>query len=160
MASNAFNEGIAAMYQGEVLGEALFDHMLKSFDDPMQRYKVATMLQLESETITRLRPTLMELGLDLAEADESRSAGRQWAEKIQDLTWDELMLSLGGAIQPYIDSYREIVTQAPPQFRAIAESMVIHEQSLQRFTELEIAGDTEHSLDDVIAQLHHPLPRP
>ena len=160
MVSAAFNEGITAMYQGEVLGEALFDRMLKSFDDPMQRYKVATMLQLESETVTRLRPTMMELGLDLCEADESRALGIKWADSLNGVAWDEIMVKLRDALQPYIDRYREIAKQAPPQFRAVAESMVVHERSLQKFTELEIAGDTEHSLDDVIAQLQHPLPRP
>ncbi len=160
MASDAFNEGITAMYQGEVLGEALFDRMLKSFDDPMQRYKVATMLQLESETVARLRPTLMELGLDLGEADTSRESGIKWADSLDGLAWNEVMVKLRDALQPYIEHYRAIVEQAPPQYRTVAESMVVHEESLRTFTELEIAGDTEHSLDDVIAQLHHPLPRP
>lgn len=75
MPSTAFNAGIIEMYQGEVLGEALFDRMLKSFDDPIQHYKVATMLQLESETVTRLRPTMLELGLDLSATEKSRALG-------------------------------------------------------------------------------------
>jgi len=160
MTSAAFKAGITEMYQGEVLGEALFDRMLDLFDDPMQRYKVATMLQLESETVTRLRPTVLELGLELSAADESRTLGIKWAESLDGVSWDELMVKLGDGLEPYIERYGEIVEQAPPQYQAIARSMLVHEKSLKRFTEFELAGDTEHSLDDVIAQLHHPLPRP
>tara|TARA_Y100000588_G_scaffold12157_1_gene13211 strand:+ start:467 stop:919 length:453 start_codon:yes stop_codon:yes gene_type:complete len=148
------------MYQGEILGEALFDRMLAFYEDPNHNHKIATMLQLESETVTRLRPALMELGLDLSEAEKSRTAGIKWADSLRGLSWNEFMVSLRDALQPYIDHYSEITAQAPPRFAAIAESMVLHEKSLKRFAELEIAGDSEHSLDDIIAQLHHPLPKP
>ena len=90
------------MYQGEILGEALFDRMLLFYEDPNHHHKIATMLQLESETVTRLRPTLMELGLDLSEAEKSRTAGIKWADSLRGLPWDEFMVSLRDALQPYI----------------------------------------------------------
>jgi hypothetical protein len=160
MTSSAFNDGLTEMYQGEILGEALLDKMLAFYDEPLKRYKIATMLQLETETVARLRPSMLELGLDLAETNESRALGIQAAESLQGLDWADLMVRLRDLVKPYVDRYHEIVTTAPPPYRAIAESMVVHEESLYRFTERELAGDSEHSLDDIIAQLHHPLPRP
>jgi hypothetical protein len=160
MPSKSFNDGLIDMYQGEILGVALFDRMLGFFDDPTQHFKVATMLQLETESIARLRPALMALRLDLSEIAESRNAGHKWADSLQGLTWEEFMVRLRDGVEPYVEKYKEIVTTAPAGYQLIAESMVVHEESLYRFTELELAGDSEHSLDDVIAQLHHPLPRP
>ncbi len=148
------------MYQGEMLGVAIFDRMLPFFDDPVQYYKVATMLQLETETVARLRPVMLELGLDLAESGDPASLGQEVADSLKGLNWDELMLRLRDLVKPYVERYNEIVTTAPAAYRSIAESMVVHEESLYRFADLELTGDSEHSLDDVIAQLHYPLPRP
>ena len=49
----------------------LFDGLLAYFDDPTQRYEIAVMLQLETETKARLRAALMEMNLDLAEDHQS-----------------------------------------------------------------------------------------
>ena len=38
--------------------------------------------------------------------------------------------------------------------------MVTHERPLYDFTELELAGDTVHSVDAIVAQLRFPLPTP
>jgi hypothetical protein len=43
------------MYQGEVLGEVILDCYVHLEKDPERRYKWGTVLQLESETKTRLR---------------------------------------------------------------------------------------------------------
>ncbi|MFP6680696.1 MAG: hypothetical protein VCB07_00730 [Gammaproteobacteria bacterium] len=160
MAFDLFTEGLTEMYQGEMLGVAIFDRMLPFFDDPVEHYKVATMLQLETETVARLRPTMLALGLDLAEKGDPGSLGQRVADNLKGLKWDELMLQLRDLVKPYVERYSEIVKIAPEKYRSIAESMVVHEESLYRFAELELIGDSEHSLDDVIAQLHHPLPRP
>ena len=160
MTSDTFKQDLMEMYQGEVIGEVVSGRMLAFFDDPGQRYKIAVMLQLETETKARLRPTLMELGLDLAELEESRKLVHEMADSLQSMTWIETMEGLRDALKPYVDRYREIAATAPAQYRAIADSMVVHEQSLYHFAELESAGDGEHSMDDVIAQLQFPLPAP
>ena len=57
MSNEAFIQGLNELYQGEVLGEVLFNRMLELF--PEHRYEVSIMFQLETETKARLRPTLM-----------------------------------------------------------------------------------------------------
>ena len=67
-----FKKGLSEEYQGEVIGEVFFGGLLERFDSPEHRYKLATLLQLETETKARLRPAALELGVELAEFDESR----------------------------------------------------------------------------------------
>jgi hypothetical protein len=60
----------------------------------------------------------------------------------------------------YIANFREIDAAAPPEERKVTHSMVVHEAAIARFAQLELAGEAERSLDDVIAQLKYPLPAP
>ncbi len=160
MASDEFRNGVIELYQGEILGEVLFEDMLQYFDEPHHKYKIASLLQLESETKARLRPLVLRLGIDPAELEESHHAGHQFAASLKGLNWAETMEKLRDGVQPYVDRYTEIVAISPPEHQAVAASMVSHERSLIRFAELELAGETERSLDDVNAQLHWPLPVP
>ena len=69
------------------------------------------------------------------------------------------MTHIRDAVQPFVARYREIEATAPPQYREQAHYMVVHEQALYRFAEQEATGDAPGSLDDIIPQLNHPLPR-
>jgi hypothetical protein len=78
--SDTFKQGMVELYQGEVLGEVLFDHMLSYFEEPDKQYKISVMLQLETETKARLRPAMMLLGLDLSGQSESRKNGLEMTQ--------------------------------------------------------------------------------
>ena len=62
MTTDEFKACIVTYYQTEVLGEALFESLITKFQEPDHRYKIGSLLQLETETKARLRPTLLELG--------------------------------------------------------------------------------------------------
>ncbi len=160
MSLDDFKQGVEELYQGEVMGEVIFNRLLACHDDPVQRYKIATLLQLETETKARLRPVVMSLGLDPVELEASRQAGQEMAAGLEGLGWDDLMAQIRDAVEPFVVRYREIEATAPPEYREAARSMVVHEQALFRFAELEASGDASGSLDDIIVQLNHPLPRP
>ena len=85
MTNDVFKQGLVELYQGEVLGEVLFDQMLPYFIEPDKQYKIAVMLQLETETKARLRPAMMQLGLDLGEQSESRKIGLDMATGMKGL---------------------------------------------------------------------------
>src|SRR5437764_10584484 len=87
-------QALRELYQGEVIGEAVFDKMLHHLDDDRQRYVVATMLQLETETKARLRPVAAASGLDIAEDPAERAAGEALAAQLSTATWLEKMQSL------------------------------------------------------------------
>ena len=146
------------MYQGEIFGEVLLDKMLGFFKDPHEKYKIAVMLQLETETKARLRPTLMQLGIDVAESEESRRMGLETAAGLEGKNWSDTMSSLGELVEPYIDRYQHIAAEAPTEFRSLAELMVKHEQLLFDFLQCEATGNGSHALDRIIDQLEHKPP--
>jgi hypothetical protein len=160
MSDEAFENGMNELYQGEVLGEVLFNCMLGLFHEPEHRYKLAVMFQLETETKARLRPALMQLGLDIVESEESRGAGQEVATSLEGMDWKSAMAALRDLVKPYVARYREIADSAPPEFRAVAESMASHEKSLFDFLELEAGGDGESAFAAIVAQLHNVLPAP
>ena len=152
-----FKKGLSEEYQGEVIGEVLFSGLLEHFDSPQHRFKLATLLQLETETKARLRPTALELGVELAELAESRKMGHDFLKSCEGMDWKGLMTHLETVVEPYVKRYSEIAEIAPPEYKDVADSMVVHEASIRTFARLEASGDTEHSLDDVIKQLKFPM---
>ena len=154
-----FTEQLLEMYQGEVIGEVLFNAMLDMYPDPDHQYKSATMLQLETETKARLRPALTELGANLTELEASRDAGYGFVDAIKGKDWREAMQILCDGVTPYVERYREIAANAPEQYREIAQSMVDHEESLQQFAGEEAQGSGDQGLQRIISQLQYPLAR-
>ncbi|HTT76625.1 MAG TPA: hypothetical protein VMF50_11695 [Candidatus Binataceae bacterium] len=147
------------MYQGEVLGEAILACYVALEEDPDRRYKWGTVLQLETETKARLRPFLTQLGLSIAQ-DDMRQAVADFARSFASKSWPDHMRELAGITAVYLDKFRTIEAAAPANEREVTHSMVVHEAAIKKFAELELAGDTANSLNDVIAQLRYPLARP
>ena len=146
-------------YQGEVLGEAVSSRALASETDPVLRYKWGCLMQLETETKARLRPFLARLGLSLEVGDVTQqvdAAFAGWTAK----SWRQQMEELVGVTDFYLGKFREIEAAAPENERAVATAMVKHETAINVFARLELKGDGERSLDLVLAELAHPLPRP
>ena len=158
MCIKLFERYLQELYQGEIIGEVAFDALLAEFDEPNLCYKIVTVLQLETETKARLRPTLMQLGLNSAEDQASRVAGQHLAASVKGLDWQAAMGVLRDAVEPYLAHYQMIADKAPEQYRVLAQSMVEHEHAVYRFLDLESAGETKNTLDDVIDQLINPLP--
>lgn len=102
MTTNDESGYLTELYQGEVLGEALFNKMLPDLDNDRERYVVATMLQLETETKARLRQVVAQRGLNLAEESAQRTAGEGVAAQLASMNWLEKMqrLQQGGRQLP------------------------------------------------------------
>jgi hypothetical protein len=147
------------MYQGEVLGEALLNRYVALEQDAERRYKWGTILQLETETKARLRPFLTGLGLSIAQED-IRGRVIDLAKTFAAKSWRQHMEELVRVTDFYVEKFRELENAAPVEEREVAHSMVVHEASIKRFGELELAGDGTNSLRDVIAQLQYPLAKP
>jgi hypothetical protein len=148
-------------YQGEILGEAMFDAMLRSARDASERYKIALMLQLETETKARLRPFLVAEGVPVQEDPRMRPEGEQFARELEGATWNEKMRVLAESIgSTWLPRYRELTMLLPPPLRAVGESMVAHEQALCEMARREVAGESDRSDEPVRALLIHQLPRP
>jgi hypothetical protein len=161
MADAAFAKGVAELYQGEILGEVLLSGLLKTAENDEQRYKLATMLQLESETKTRLRPLAFRYGLDLAEAPDFRAQALSFLETMAPMSWrDKIKVILDATRDRFIPRCKEIAAMAPADDPAIAESMVEHETAIFEMARRELSDVADRSLDPVVALLKYPLPRP
>lgn len=153
MTDDTQRQALRELYQGEVIGEALFDKMLADLDDDRERYVIATMLQLETETKARLRQTAMLRGFDLAEDTAQRVAGEGLAAEMAGSTWTQKTQLIHDILAgTYVPRYVEIAATAAPEDAEITAYMVTHETSLLEATKRELAGDT-NSVETVIPQL-------
>jgi len=159
MTIEEFRDCLLDYYQTEVRGEAFFGSVLAKFDDPDHRYKIGSLLQLETETKARLRPTILELGGSVEELESSRAAGRSRAASLTTQNWEEFVVVLNKVGEPLTNRQRKVSEIAPPPYRELALSMKVHGESIQEFTERELAGDLAHSIDGVVSQLRFPLRR-
>ena len=146
-------------YQGEVLGEAVFDNFVRLEENAERRYKWGTLLQLETETKAKLRPFLTRLGLSIVQED-MRQKVAEFSKDYASKSWHQHMEGIAAVTDWYLEKFRAIESAAPDNEREVAHSMVLHEAALNKFARLELAGDTSNSLNDVIAQLQYPLVNP
>ena len=160
MVDDAYLKGVAELYQGEVLGEVVFDQLLRTVEGAEQRYKVATMLQLETETKARLRPLLIRRGVSLCEDPAYRAQGMAIAEMIGPLSWHDKMNALYESLRDqYVPRYKEIAALAPAEDAEDTMSMVTHESALCEMARREVSGMADRSAEPVVALLKYPLPR-
>jgi len=153
----AFDEALTQLYQGEMLGEIIFDQLLGSFPEPEQQRKVAAMLQLETETKARLRPAMLAQGLELAEPEGLRPQALEIAASLQGKTWPDTLNAIRDIVVSALVRYEAIAQSAPTAFKPVADYMVEHERALLIFTDEELAGNTNTSLDCITSQLQHKI---
>jgi len=155
---SAYHQGISEMYQGELLGEALFSRAAALARSDEQRFKLCVLLQLETETKARLRPLVAQLGLDLVEDEAFRAEGLRLGDELGALPWIDFLRTLERELKVYVTKYQRIADLAPVSERQVPQSMVEHEQALLAFVRAELAEPgSPRSLDAVNALLANPL---
>lgn len=152
-----FKETLLDYYHGEILGEVVMEQLIKHFDEPARQAKLAVLLQLETETKARLRPHVLDLGLSLADDDKPREEALVMSQAFAGLSWDEVMAGMCEQLPPVIEHYRQVADEAPDEYRALAESMYVHEKSLLEFANAELNGERESSTKPVYDQLYYKL---
>ena len=157
MVDEAFKQGMTELYQGEIFGEVLFDQMLSFFDNPEHKAKISILLQLETETKARLRPAMLELGLDISENSESRKMALGMVASMEGKTWPVIMGIIQEAVTPAIARYKEIADSAPADYRELTSYMLSHEQSMLEFAKLELAGESAASIEIIHDQVKNKL---
>jgi hypothetical protein len=157
VSTNLFLDELRELYDGELLGEAFFERLLQNFDNTEWQYKLTTALQLETETKARLRPYLFHAGIQLNENGQARSAGLELAMSFDGLSWVATMKKLVDILEPAVNRYKHILASAPPNYRELASDMLVHEESLLAFVELELKGKGDSSVTAITAQLEHKI---
>jgi hypothetical protein len=152
----AQRQDVMSVYQGEVLGEALFSAMAEGANSPDRYRQFAAMLQLETETKARLRPLLASLGLSVVEREESRAEGYRAAARWLALPPGEFLDTFEREIAVYRDLYQTMADRAPAASQIALQSMVEHEQVFLRYVAAEREGRSADALSIIQSQLRYP----
>lgn len=157
MTALTYPECIMELYESEVLGEAVFVALYNAATSDEHKYKFGTMAQLESETKARLRPFLAKHDFQFIEkVNEDLVA--QIAQSYRTSSWKKFMGEQREIVATFVNRFEEIERMAPAEDKSVVRSMVLHERAILSFIELEAGGNSVGSINDVVAQLHFPLP--
>ena len=160
MLTSVQTAGLIELYQGEVLGEVVFNALLATAENADQRWKLSMMLQLETETKARLRPTLAAQGIDIAESADMRTRGLGLAASLGPLPWAEKMSTIHDLLrETFVPRFQQIEASFHGNSE-VAKSMVEHETALMEMARREAAGESAGSACGVEALLTHPIPYP
>ena len=159
MSALTYPECIKELYESEVLGEAVFVALYNVATSDEHKYKFGTMAQLESETKARLRPFLAKHNFQFIEnVDENLVA--QISQSYRNSSWKKFIEEQRDIVAAFVRRFEEIEQLAPAEDKSVVRSMVLHERAILRFIELEANDTSAGSINDVVAQLHFPLPNP
>lgn len=153
---------IEEAYQGEVFGLAMYAAMADAQTDPVRRWKWQVLTQLEAETKAHTAGLLQRLGGDNAEQEQSRQDGLRDARAIIGLPWLEMIEAFMADLPGLIDDYADLERQAAlaGEDAAALSRLTRHEVVTLEFCERELAGDSAHAADPVLAMLEAPTPPP
>jgi hypothetical protein len=142
-------------YQGEVLGEAFFGLLAECESDPGRRRQLEVLTLLERETKKIAEPVFERHGFDRGDLAGSVSIGRQLAQGFADLSWEEMLGSIGPVTVTFLAKYRELVDLCTDDAdRQIAEAYVAHEEALAAFARRAL-GTEEGDPLELILELPH-----
>lgn len=146
------------LIESEIFGEAVSLALLDVAKTDRDRYHLATLLQLETETKARLRPLLYRHGISLSEEMPLEHIDGI-VQGYLDSTWEDFAAANIDVVKGFLGRFQEIVAAGPSEDREILESMIRHEEAILRWFEMESRGNTEGSLDAILSELQHPLPQ-
>lgn len=144
------------LYQSEVFGETFAHALVNVAKNDREKFHFATLLQLETETKARLRPLLFGHGLSLEE-DADVSQVDMAVGAYQAMGFKEFTALIKATVEGYLARFEEIEQAATDEDREIVTSMVRHERAILRWLEQESNGESDDSLDAMIAELRYPL---
>jgi len=136
---------LADAYRGELLGEALFDAFAAHEPDPERVDKLRVLQRIEGDTAGRLRPlaAAARIEVDGPDDDTARSQGREIGGA--GIAWDGFVKGLHDALPPFLAGFVRLRTIAADPHDPALVALVTHEQAINAFAELELAGHPDRS---------------
>jgi len=107
-------------YKGELFGDAFFGTLADAQPDPDRREKLRMLQTVEARTATSLRRLMTDAGLH---TDPALSRG------------------LREALPPFLEKFVRLREIAGTPTDPALDALVNHERAIDRFAELELAGD-------------------
>jgi hypothetical protein len=129
-------------YLGEIFGAALFNALAEAQPDAERREKLRTLETVEARTATTLQRLVAKAGMKLSgEEPKAREDGRRLAAAINASDWDGFVRSLHDALPPFLEKFERLREVGGTPVDPALTALVNHERAIQRFAELELAGD-------------------
>ncbi len=147
------------LFEGEVFGEAIMLPLVQAAKTDHHRYCFLSILQLETETKSRLRPLLVKNKLDLSETADL-SMIPEYVEMYKSMPWPEYAKMSAALLEQTVSEFKAIAESGPDEDADMLNYMVEHEASICKFFAMEARGETDSSIDDVVSQLKFPIPLP
>ena len=143
-------------YQGEVLGEQLFDRVAAQLEEDGEAEhatKMRVLATMERRTKDAIAPALERAGISTQPDPEMLATAEILAGATATTPWNELMASFEPITSRYSAMYVRI-GELDPAEQAAADLLVAHELALRNFARAELAGHSDTSLDDINALAH------
>ena len=137
-------------YQGEVLGEALFERMADNDDDAERAAKLRVLSMLERRTKEAMAPAVERAGLSTEPDPEMFTLAEAFS---QGVSWLDFLAATEAITQQYVPLYQRI-GELDPSERETSDLLVAHEAALRSFARAELNGETATSLDQINALAH------
>lgn len=133
-------------YKGELFGAALFNAYAARESDGERAEKLRTLERIEATTASQLRPLVdaAEVELSVADIETAWVQGREIGGAA--LAWDDFVKGLHDALPSYLADFVRLRMLAADSSDPALVALVAHEQAINAFAELELAGRSDRSL--------------
>ena len=138
--SDAYADYVEVRYQGELLGELVFEEMARARKDPEEARKLRVLAQLERETRELLAPEVEALGRSTRPDPEKLDQARAVGGPMSDAPWADVLKGFEAQIAPLVEEFRKAEALAPPGKEALLQHVTAHEQALLDFAKAETAA--------------------
>ena len=133
-------------YKGELFGEALFAAFAERENDPERIEKFRVLERIEGTTASQLRPLVDAAGIGVRAEDEAASRAQGVELGSTGIDWDGFVKGLHDALPSFLADFVRLRTLAPEPSDPALVALIAHEQAINAFAELELAGKADCSL--------------
>ncbi len=140
-----YTQLLADAYRGELLGEALFGAFAARESDAERAEKLRVLERIERTTGGQLRPLAEAAGIEIGGADDEAARSNGHAMGAGDLGWDAFVKGLHDALPSFLAGFVRLRTLAEDPADPALVALITHEQAINAFAELELAGHGDRS---------------
>ena len=133
-------------YKGELFGEALFGAFGGREQDAERKEKLGALERIEANTARQLARLVDTAPVVVSAADvaAAQEQGREIGESA--IEWEAFVKGLHDALPSFLASFVRLRTLAADANHPALVALIAHEQAVNAFAELELAGEPQCSL--------------
>lgn len=142
-------------YQGEVLGERLFQAVSEVQGDCARRHECEVLALLERATREIAEAVFDRFGMDRGDLDTVVAQADLFAEGARAAAWPDFADAILAATGTYLEKYRGIVSLARDDAeRQVGEAYIAHEEALATWARRATGSEDGDPLEEVLALPH------